>query len=369
MQKGFKIRLFPTSDQEQKLWQSVGTARFAWNWGIEKQQRLYKDENKTLSGYELRKLFNDQMRKNPEYGWLNEVAWKVVVTVLDDLDGAYTRFFKKQAQYPKFKSRRTAKAAFGVPNDTIKFYEDGVQVPKIGHVRFKSEFPLPFLQGMKIYNPRFSNRSGKWIMSFSSEVPFAKADLTEHSVGIDLGVKTLAVVSCAGKFYKARNINKSHKTKRKIKQLEHLQRAFSRKQKDSKNREKALNKVRKYYAKLSNIRLDHTHKTTTKIINLRPKRIVIENLNVQGMMKNRHLSRAIQEQMFYEFRRQLEYKARAHGIELKVVDRFYPSSKTCSCCDNVLKELKLSDRVYVCPVCGLVMDRDENAARNLEKAV
>ena len=373
MMKGIKIRLFPTDEQVVKLWQAIGTARWAWNWAVKLNQDTYAATGKILFEYDLKKEFT-KVRNSGEYPWLKDVSAKVPATALLDLGTAYKQCFSKRkkgmtAGWPKFKKKGRSKDSYGLDAETVKFYEDGVQLQKVGHVKFKSNIPLTDLQQMKIYNPRITFSCGKWILSLTQEVDVPVTKLNEYSVGIDLGVKTLAVVSCDGKLYKAKNINRSHKVVRLTKQLKHKQRALARKQKGSANHRKALKDVQRCYQKITNIRKDHAHKVTRKIVDLKPKTIVMEDLNVQGMMKNRHLARAIGEQGFYRFRQYIEYKAAERGIAIRYADRFYPSSKTCSSCGHVEKDLKLSDRIYRCPVCGLVMDRDENAAKNLEKAV
>ncbi|GHT02224.1 hypothetical protein AGMMS50276_31970 [Synergistales bacterium] len=231
-----------------------------------------------------------------------------------------------------------------------------------------SDVTLEQLQAIKLYNTRISFEDGKWTLSFSREVDPQPTKLNDYSVGIDLGVKTLAVVSCDGKFYKTKNINKSHKVRRLEKQLKRRQRALSRKQKGS-NRVKARLKVAKTYSELRNIRRNHLRQTTRKIVNLLSQRIVLEDLNVQGMLKNNHLAKAISEQNFYEFRRQIDYKSKMQGTKIILADRFFPSSKLCSNCGSKKDKLLLSERTYKCPVCGFELDRDENAARNLEKVV
>jgi len=249
--------------------------------------------------------------------------------------------------------------------ETVLFYSNGVRLQKIGRVKYKGKHD--FSQS-KLYNTRVSFQGKKWILAFSIEVPNEQRTLNDFSVGIDLGVKTLAVLSCQGKFYKSKNINRSHKMVRLDKQLKHQQRALSRKQKGSKNRIKAREKVRKLYGRISRIRHDYAHKITTKIVEMLPKRVIIEDLNVVGMVKNKRLARAISNQNFHRFRSLLEYKAKERGIELKVADRFFPSSKKCSNCGSIKQDLKLSDRIYKC-ACGLEIDRDENAALNLVKVV
>ena len=389
--RGFKLRLFPTEEQVVKLWQAVGTARWVWNWGVAYNRDLYASEKRIALEYELKKEFT-KVRGSGKYPWLKEVASKVPAMTLMTLGQSYRQCFAKrkkglEARLPRFKAKGAGKDSFGLDVSTVRFYKDGVSVSKIGRIRFKSGIPLEVLRNAKVYNPRITFTAGKWILSLAmptNQFSVISSQLKEQlstgnlqlatdryapPAGIDLGVKTTAVVSCGGKIYKAKNINRSHRMVRRTKQLKHQQRALARKKKGSKNRKKALHAVQQCHRKLTNIRSDYTHKVTRKIINLNPKVIVLEDLNVQGMLKNRHLARAVAEQNFYKFREFIEYKAEERGIEVRFADRFYPSSKTCSCCGHILKELKLSDRVYRCPQCGLVMDRDENAARNLEKAV
>lgn len=389
--RGFKLRLFPTKEQVISFWQAVGTARWVWNWGVAYNRNLYASEKRTAFEYELKKEFT-KVRNSGEFPWLKEVAAKVPAVTLMMLGRSYRQCFAKQkkgleAGLPKFKAKGTGKDSFGLDASTVRFYENGVSVSKIGRIRFKSNIPLKVLRSTKIYNPRIAFVTGKWILSLAlptNQSSVISSQLKERvtaenlrlstdsytsPAGIDLGVKTLAVVSCGGKIYKAKNINRSYRVVRRIKQQAHQQRALARRKKGSKNRKKALHAVRQCHRKLANIRKDYIHKVTRKIIDLNPKVIILEDLNVQGMMKNRHLARAVAEQNFYRFREFIEYKAEERGIKVRFADRFYPSSKTCSCCGYVLKELKLSDRIYRCPQCGLTMDRDENAARNLEKAV
>lgn len=373
MFKGIKIRLFPTEEQVIKLWKSIGTARWVWNWGISYNNKLYSKENRFAFDCELKKEFT-KVRNSGEYIWLKEVAAKVPAVTLITLGNSYKRYFSMRKRglkvgLPKFKKKGKCKDSFGLDNSTIVFYEDGIQILKIGYIKFKSDISLNELQKIKIYDPRITFSHGKWIFSCSIEIQNNKIELNNYSVGIDLGVKTLAVASCDGKFYKAKNINKSYKMIRLNKQLKHKQREFARKEKDSNNRKKALCSVQKCYEKITNIRKNYAHQVTRKIINLNPKRIIMEDLNVQGMLKNKHIARAILEQGFYRFREFVRYKSEQNGIEFCLVDRYYPSSKKCSFCGHVVKKLSLSQRIYKCPICGLEIDRDENASLNIEKAM
>lgn len=396
MLKGFKVRLLPTEEQEAKLWQNAGVARFAWNWGLAFQMNRFESGEKLLGEYALRTEFL-KLKTQPEYVWLNDVSSKAPVFALFDLMTAYKRFFRTQQQtgekftrqvrekvkrqkrkltpydmngHPKFKKKFRCKPSFAQPNERLYFSDGCAVLLKIGHVRVQTDQSFPQGTGNgKYYNPRVSYDNGKWILSFAMEVENQDYELRDCSVGVDLGIKHLAVVSCDGTCVVHDNINKTRRMRRLKRQLKHAQRSAARKAKRSKNRKKAFDRCSELHRRIAAIRHDHTHKTTRKIVDMLPKRIVIEDLNVSGMMKNRHLARAVAEQNFYKFRMQLEYKCAERGIELVVADRFFPSSKKCSRCGAIHKNLQLNDRTYVCPSCGLSIDRDYNAALNLETYV
>lgn len=395
MLKGFKVRLLPTEEQEAKLRQNAGVARFAWNWGLAFQMRRFESGEKLLGEYALRAEFL-KLKAQPEYAWLNDVSSKAPVFALFDLMTAYKRFFRVQRAgekftrqtrerakrqrrkltpydmqgHPKFKKKSRSKPSFAQPNEML-YFDDGCAVLlKVGHVRVQTDRML--LQGRgngKYYNPRVSFDNGKWILSFAMEVESQDYTLRDCSVGVDLGIKHLAVVACDGTCVVHDNVNRTPRVKRLMRQLKRAQQVAARKVKRSGNQKKAYDRCTRLHRRIAAIRHDHTHKTTRKIVDLLPTRIVVEDLNVQGMMKNRHLARAVAEQNFYKFRTQLEYKCAERGIELVIADRFFPSSKKCSRCGAIHKNLKLSDRVYVCPSCGLSIDRDYNAALNLEAYV
>jgi len=398
MLQGFKVRLIPTRAQKELFWKSVGAARFAWNWGLAHQMERFAKGEKLLRDYDLRSVFKEA-RKREENSWLNDVSANGTILAVFDLGTAYKNFFRiqklhKQGEkfsketiakakrqgrkltpydmkgHPKFKKRDLSKPSFPVVGTNLYFKEDRVNLEKIGKVKFQAKQDFP--QGRKatkFYNPRVSWTGRVWVLSFAVEVPDLQVQLNDFSCGIDVGVKNLAVVSCNDEMFVVKNINKTKRVRRLKKQLQHAQRELSRKQKGSKNKRKARQRVRKIYSKISNIRHDYTHKTTTEIVSMLPARIVIEDLNISGMMKNRHLSKAISEQNWYKFRQQLEYKTTRRGIELVLADRFYPSSKLCSVCGCKNNNLKLSDRVFKCVTCGIEIDRDMNAARNLEKYI
>lgn len=379
MIKSYKIRLYPTKEQEQLMWKHVGSCRFIWNWMLAKQEELYKQGEKHLSAFDMINLLSP-MKKQEEYKWLSDVSNNSLVTICRDLDKAYKMFFKKTSGFPKFKSRKKSKPNFPVRTEVLYFKDDKVlNIEKIGKVKYKTDFAFEYgRNACKFTNARISYINGKWILSFGMECENQARELNDISMGIDLGVKDLAIVEYNGEPLVFHNINKSKQMRNISKKLKRLQRSISRKYEanhtgkkynKTNNIEEQEERLRKLRARQSNIRRNYLHQTTHKLVSLLPKRIVMEDLNVQGMMKNRHLSKAVQEQCFYEFIRQMEYKCAWNGIELVKADRFYPSSKTCSGCGCIKKDLKLSDRTYHCSDCGLTIDRDYNAAINLSRYV
>lgn len=374
MIKSYKIRLYPTKEQEQLMWQHVGCARFIYNYMLAKQEELYEAGEKHLSHFDMINLLKP-LKNDGEHEWLYEVSNKTLCRVCGDLDKAYVAFFKKRAGFPKFKSRKRSKSNFPICESGLWFDEDGfAHIEKIKKVKFKTDFELPVGKGIKFSNPRISYVNEKWILSFGMECENQVSVLNDYNVGIDLGVKDSAIVAYSNKKLVFHNINKSKKVRSLKRRILHLQRSISRKYEankqggqyiKTKNIERQEQKLRKLYARLSNIRHNYIHQSTHTIVSLLPKRVVMEDLNIQGMMKNLHLSKAIQEQCLYEWIRQMKYKCEWAGIEFVQVGRFYPSSKTCHNCGCVKRNLKLKDRVFICPECGYTEDRDYNAALNL----
>lgn len=299
--------------------------------------------------------------------------------ICKNLNDAYKSFFNRISDKPKFKKKAKAKRTFPIRCDRVYFKDEkAIVLPVIGKMRYKTDFSFPYgFLSLKALSPVISNIGNKWILAFGLEIENQDCKLNDFSVGIDLGIKDLAVVSYNGdksKIY--HNINKSKKVKYYKSKLKHIQRNLSRKyekrksenfynKEHSKNEIREIKKIQYLYRRLANIRDDYIHRVTAEIVNILPKRIVIEDLKVSNMLKDKRLSEEIYEQSFYKFREYLTYKCEEKGIELVIADKYYPSSKTCSCCGNIKKNLKLSDRTYICDKCGFTIDRDLNAAINL----
>ena len=370
MIKSSKVQLKPNNKQNSLLFRCAGTARWAYNWTLDRQQKNYENGGRFISDNDLRKELT-QLKKTAELKWLNKYSNNITKQAIKDACEAYKKFFKKIAKKPKFKSKRKSKPAFYHDNIKIKFTKTHVQVEKLGKIKLAEFGRIP--TNNKYSNPRITYDGLHWWISVGIEMPdMTISKPTSEPLGIDVGIKDLAVIS-TGKVYK--NINKTKSVKKANKRLKRLQKQASRQyDKNYKNKIKGKgknllkleNKINKTYKRLTNIRNNHTHQATMELVKTKPEYIVIEDLNVSGMMKNKHLSKAIAEQKLYEFRRQLEYKCLWYGIPLILANRFYPSSKTCSCCGAIKKDLKLSDRVYRCE-CGLVIDRDLNASINLRE--
>jgi len=379
MIKSIKVRLNPNNKQLTKLFQYAGCARFTYNWAVAREQENYKQGNKFLTDNELRKEFT-QLKKLPDYKWLNEVSNNVTKQAIKDACNTYKRFFKGQCKYPKFKSKKYSTPAFYQDNCKIQFTDTHVKVEGFSMSKRRNKQKLNWIRlcekgriptNCRYMNPRFTYDGLYWYVSVGFEVDITNTLASNEGIGIDLGIKDLAVCS-NGSTYK--NINKIQKVKKLEKRKRRLQRSISRRYEKNKKgvsycktsniikREKELLKVNK---RLTNIRKNYLHQTTTEIIRRKPSFICMEDLNVRGMMKNRHLSKAVQQQGFYEFRRQIEYKSEWSNILVIIADRFFPSSKLCSCCGTVKTDLKLSDRTYKCE-CGNVIDRDFQASLNLQ---
>ena len=375
MIKSFKVRIYPTKSQEALIWKHIGSCRFIWNYMLSEQEKLYDLGERHLSAFDMINLLKP-LKNDGEHEWLYEVSNRSLQIACQDLDKAYKSFFKKQSGFPKFKSRKRSKPNYPICATGFYFNEGKVQIQKLGKVKYKTDFDLPQGRDAKFSNPRISFINGKWILTFGMECENQTPELTEKRVGIDLGIKDLAVVAIDNESAVFHNINKSRSVRKLKRKIIYLQRSISRKYEQNRIGNKYVKtnnilrqeiKLRRLYARLSNIRSNYIHQCTHYIVSKLPCRVVMEDLNVSGMMKNKHLSKAIQEQCFFEFIRQMKYKCEWNGIEFIQVSRFYPSSKTCSNCGCIKHDLKLSDRTYSCSECGFVIDRDLNAAINLMK--
>lgn len=378
MLKSFKTEINPTEEQKAKINKTIGTCRYVYNFYLAHNKELHDSGQKFISGKSFSVwLNNEYLPNNPDYAWIKEVSSKSVKKSIEDGCTAFTRFFKGQSKFPKFKKKGMSdvKMYFVKNNPNDCFCErHRLNIPTLGWVRLKEKGYIPTTKdGYVIKSGTVSVKAGRYYVSTLVEIPDTKiTNNSNDGIGIDLGLKDLAIVS-NGKIYK--NINKSARLKKLGKQLRREQRCFSRKYENlkkgestQKNIQKQKLKVQKLHHRIDNIRTDYINKTIAEIVKTKPSYIAIEDLNVSGMMKNRRFSRAVASQKFCEFSTKLKAKCDDNGIELRVVDRWYPSSKICHCCGNIKKDLKLSDRIYRC-ACGYVEDRDFNASLNLRDAV
>ena len=376
--KSFKTEINPTEEQKVKIRKTIGTCRYIYNFYLAHNKELHDNGEKFMSGKSFSVwLNNEYLPKNPDKLWIKEVSSKSVKRSIENGCVAFTRFFKHQSAFPNFKKKgRSDVNMYFVKNNPkdCRCERHRMNIPSLGWVRMKEKGYVPTTKdGYVMKSGHVSIKADRYYVSVLIEIPNNKtADNSKEGIGIDLGLKDFAIVS-NGKTYK--NINKSAKLKKLEKQLIREQRSLSRKYENIKkgestqraNIQKQKLKVQKVHHKIDNIRTDYINKTIAEMVKTKPSYITIEDLNVSGMMKNKHLSKAVASQKFYEFRIKLQAKCNENGIELRVVDRWYPSSKTCHCCGAIKKDLKLSDRIFKCD-CGYSEDRDFNAALNLRDA-
>lgn len=378
MLKSFKTEIHPTEEQKARIRRTIGTCRYVYNFYLGHNKALHDNGEKFMTGKDFSLwLNNEYIPDNPDKTWIREVYSKAVKKSIEDGCTAFTRFFKHQSDFPKFKKKGKSDVKMYFVRNNPKDCQcerHRLKIPTLGWVRIKEKGYIPTTKdGYMIRSGTVSVKAGRFYVSVLVEIPDINIDNNSNEgIGIDLGLKDFAIVS-NGKTY--RNINKSAGLKKLEKQLIREQRSLSRKYESLKkgestqraNIQKQKLKVQKLHHKMDNIRTDYINKTIAEIVKTKPSYITIEDLNVKGMMKNRCLSKAVASQKFYEFRTRLKAKCDENGIELRVADRFYPSSKTCHHCGSVRKNLKLSDRIYRCE-CGYVADRDLNAALNLKDA-
>jgi putative transposase len=362
--KAYKVELNPNNKQKTLLEKSCSVTRFVYNWGLEQRIKLYNEEKKSLSYYDQDKILNSI--KETEFPWMYEVGSVCCQKSLRDLDTSFKNFYRRLKQchkkvgFPKFKSKHKSNFSFSFYGFKIK--NNSIKIPKIGYVRLKYVDYIPS-NDVKYNALTVSKDVDRWFISVQveEEIPDIVQETELDVVGIDLGIKTLATCSDGVIFDNPKYLKNYEK------RLKFRQRMHSKKLKGSKNCKKSKLKLQKVYRKIRNCRKDYVHKMTTSLVRTKPRILVLENLNVSGMMKNHKLAKSISDSSFYEIKRQLKYKSSWYGGTVIQVDTFFPSSKLCSNCGYKDTELTLKDRVYTCPECGLVLDRDLNASYNLRK--
>ena len=381
LKRAYKIEINPTDEQKSKIHQTIGVSRFIYNFYIARNKEIYEREGKFVSGMDFSKwLNNEYIPNNQDKKWIKEVSSKATKQAIMNGDKAFKDFFKKAKGFPRFKKKKNqdVKAYFPKNNKTDWTLErHRVKIPTLGWVRLKEFGYIP--KNSVVKSGTVSQKADRYYVSILVEETDIKISNTNNEgVGIDLGIKEFAVCSDGIKF---KNINKTSTVKKVEKKLKREQRKLSRKYESLKirnknikegratrqNIQKQIVKVQKLHQRLVNIRTDYINKTVFSIIKQKPSYITIEDLAVSNLMKNKHLSKAIASQKFFEFKTKLMSKCKQNNIELRIVDRFYPSSKTCSNCGGIKKDLKLSDRIYKCD-CGFNIDRDLNASINLKNA-
>ena len=387
MIKTYKVMLLPNNKQRTKLFECAGVARWAYNFALATQQENHKNGGKFLSDGELRKRLTE-LKKQKEYDWLNKYSNNITKQAIKDACQSYKNFFEGRTKFPKFKSKKRSRPSFYVDTAKIKITDTHVKLEKLttskksnkqklNYIKLAEKGRIPTGDNIKYYNPRIKFDGINWYLTVGVEEVETKHQNYTEGIGIDLGIKELAVVSNGQKF---KNINKTDKVRKSEKRLKRLQRRLSRKYELNKiqteggeyryrktaNIKKLEYLVLKTYRRLKNIRHDYTHQITASLVKTKPEYVVMEDLNTKGILQNRRLAKAVQEQMFREFIRQMEYKCQRNSIRFILADRFYPSSKICSSCGNIKEQLSLSERKYRCNQCGLEIDRDINASINLK---
>lgn len=410
MIQSYKVILIPNNKQNTKLFRFAGARRFAYNWALAREMAAFQNGEGLINANDLRTEFT-KLRHTEEHKWLESISNNVTKQAIKDCYAAYQKFLAKQKKtgyvkyskkklahfarigkkltvydmngHPKFKSRKHSTPKFYQDVDKIKFTATHVKLENIAASRRKNRKLANYIRlaehgripvDAKYLNPRVSFDGEHWWISVSVETPdIILTGVYGDGIGIDLGVKDLATLDDNTRF---KNINKTSKVRKLKKKRRRLQRQVSNKYQMNKkgdsycktnNLIKGEKKLLRINHRLANIRANYLHQITTAIIKRKPSFICLEDLNVRGMKANKHLAESVQEQGFYEFRQQVEYKAARAGITVVIADRFYPSSKTCLACGHIKKGLKLSERTYKCPVCGNIADRDLQAAINLKR--
>lgn len=378
MLKSFKTEINPTQEQITKINKTIGTCRFIYNFYIAHNKELYRKNKKFMTGKDFSVwLNNEYIPNNPDKQWIKEVSSKSIKKIIEDGYIAFLNFFKHKSKFPNFKKKNNSDVKMYFVKNNIKdclCERHRIKVPTLGWVRLKEKGYIPTSKNsFSIKSGTISYKAGRYYISVLIDMSEKNIQINNNpGIGIDLGLKEFAICS-DGSIYQ--NINKTNNIRKIEKKLKREQRKLSRKiisikkgEATQKNFVKQKLKVQKLYQKLNNIRTDYLNKIINSIVKTKPSFIVIEDLNVSGMMKNRHLSKAIAQQKFFEFKTKLISKCKENNIELRIVDKWYPSSKTCHNCGHIKRDLKLSDRTYKCSECGYVEDRDINASLNLRNA-
>lgn len=384
MLKSYKTEINPTLEQIQKINKTIGTCRFIYNFYLSHNKELHDNGEKFMTARSFSVWLNNEfIPNNSEFLWIKEVSSKSVAKSMENAYTAFTRFFKKQSNFPRFKKKNKSDVKMYFVKDNPKdclCERHKIKIPTLGWVKLKEKGYIPTTKdGYVIKSGTISCKAGRYYVSVLIDMPDTKKpQLNDFGLGIDLGIKEFAVISNG---VVKKNINKTAKLRKIEKRLKREQRCLSRKYESLKKRnnkmkgeasrqniQKQVLKIQKLYQRIDSIRTDYINKCVNEIVKIKPSYITIEDLNVKRMMKNKHLSKAIASQKFYEFRTKLEVKCKELGIELRIVDKWYPSSKLCHKCGRIKKGLKLSDRNYICE-CGYHADRDYNASLNLRDAI
>ena len=361
----YKYRIYPTEQQKEIFAKHFGCCRFVYNYFLNKEKEYYLNNKEDIEAKRIKRHNTNfdnqkiltQMKKQEEFSWLKDVSLHSLQLSLKNLESAYSNFFKKRANFPKFKKKSHAQS-YNIDNLTLYIKGDRVFIPKVrGGVKIMEHRPL---EGKILNGTIFKTADGKYFILIAVEKEIKKLDENSNKIGLDLGIKDFAAISDGSK------ISNPHFKKKEVKKLKKLQRALSRKKKDSRRREKCRIKLARLNASINNKKNDFLHKLSSKLIN-ENQVICLEDLNVKGMVKNHRLAESISECSWYEFVRQLEYKGRWYGRTIIKIDRFFPSSKTCSNCGFIKESLNLSERKWTCSKCGTNHDRDLNAAKNILK--
>lgn len=371
MLRGYKIRIYPTKEQEALIKKHIDACRFIWNYMLEIQQQRHENNERYLSRFDMIKLLT-KLKSMEEYSWLYEISNASLQRTCTNLSDAYKRLFNHLSNFPQFKSKRNSKSIYPIRSDSMCFKNGKVHIEKLGKVAYKTDYELPTGKKNICKNANVSYCGGKYYIGFALECDNQTVELTDKLMGIDLGIKELATVSFGEDKIVYHNINKSKKMRAIEEKIVYHQKIASRKRRENKGKEKSKNLIKeemiikKLSERKANIRKNYYHQITHELVSMRPARVVMETLQFEDMLGfSKEHNKNVAEQSFYEFERLMKYKCEKNGIPFILADKYFKSSKTCSSCGYVKEDLTLSDRVFICPCCGLKIDRDYNAAINL----